>query len=321
MKRTLCALALAACLGAAPAAPAAAAVRQITIGTNPAGTIANVVGAGVAKLLQEKLGIRSAVEPHGGTSSYLPLLDSGELTLGVFIGVDLGLAARGEAPYSAPARNIRPVARMMRLDYGYVARTDSGLTSVADLKGKRVVVGIKSNIVLEKVNEAALATAGLTRADVQTVSAGGLEQGLADVVEGRADASALALGIPILREAHASVPGGMTVLALGERATDAVVDAIAAGARIGRTVPSPTNVGVGAPMPSMALELYLVAGPTVDEETGYRIARTIHENWDRLQAEVPALKRFAREDLATKTSPVPYADGAARFYAEVGAGQ
>ena len=319
MKKSFYAAALAVAVIAS--APAAAQLRQITIGTNPAGTIANVVGAGVAKLLQNETGIRATAEAHGGTSSYLPLLDNGELTLGVFIGVDLGLAARGEEPYSTAAENIRPIARMMRLDYGYVARADSGLTSIADLKGKRVVVGIKSNIVLEKVNEAALATAGLTRDDVEAINAGGLGQGLTDVVEGRADASAIALGIPALREAHASLPGGVKVLALGDEATDEIAEKYASGARIGETVPSPTNVGVDAPMKAMALDLYLVAGPTVDEETAYTFAKTIYDNWETLQEEIPALKRFKRDDIALKSTPVPYADGAAKFYAEAGIGQ
>lgn len=319
MKRLVGAFALSAAL--ITSVPALAQVKQITIGTNPAGTIANVIGTGIAKLMQEKTGIRSVAEPHGGTSSYLPLLNEGELTLGVFIGVDLGLAAKGEEPYTSPNENIRPVARLMRLDYGYVARADSGITSIAELKGKRVVVGIKSNIVLAKVNEAALATAGMTPGDVQALEAGGLGQGLNEVVEGRADASAIALGIPALREAHASVPGGMKVLALGDKATEDVVEPYASGVRIGETVPSERNVGVEAPMKSMALDLFLVAGPTVDEETGYLIAKTLHENWATLQEEIPALRRFKKEDLGLASAPVSYADGAAKYYAEIGIGQ
>ena len=314
MKPTALALVLGASV-ALVATPASAELRQITIGTNPAGTIANVIGAGVAKLMQEKAGIRSTAEAHGGTSSYLPLLDDGELTLGVFIGVDLGLAARGEAPYKKPASHLHPIARMIRLDYGYVARSDSGLKSVADLKGKRVVVGIKSNIVLQKVNKAVLATAGLGVGDVKAQDAGGLGQGLNAVVEGRADASAIALGIPALRRANASVPGGMRVLALGDKATDEVVDAIAPGARVGKTVPSTRNVGVPEPMLAIGLDLYLVAGPTVDDKAGYLIAKTIYDNWGELQQEIPALRQFRKEDLALK-SPVSYQAGAAKFYAE-----
>ncbi len=319
MKLAALALAIGATLSLAPSASHAE-LRQISIGTNPAGTIANIIGSGVAKLMQEKAGIRSTTEAHGGTSSYLPLLDAGELTLGVFIGVDLGLAAKGESPYTKPAEHIRPIARMMRLDYGYVARADSGLSSIADLKGKPVVVGIKSNIVLEKVNEAILATAGMTPADVSAQAAGGLNQGLDAVVEGRAAASAVALGIPALREAHSSVPGGMKVLALGDEATDAVVDAIAPGARIGETKPSERNVGVSEPMAAIGLDLYLVAGPKVDDEAGYLIAKTIFENWDELQSEIPALKAFSKDDLALE-SPVAYQPGAAKFYEEAGIGQ
>lgn len=293
-------------------------LRQITIGTNPSGTIAHVVGSGLAKTLQDQMGIRAAVEPHGGTSSYLPLLETGELTLGVFIGVDLGLATKGEAPYSEPVKNIRPIARLMRLDYGFVARGDSGLETVADLEGKDVVVGIKSNIVLEKVNEAILASAGLSRDDVSASEAGGLGQGLAAVIEGRADASAIALGIPALREAHASTPGGVRVLAMPEDATSDAVSQTAPGAIVTVSEPSKNNVGVEAPINVIGLELFLNAGPTVDDEAAYQIAKTIYENWEQLQTDIPPLKRFPKEDLALASSPVDYHPGAAKFYAEAG---
>ena len=131
------------------------------------------------------------------------------------------MASAGQAPYTTPAKNIQPLARLIRIDYAFVVRGDSGLETVADLKGKDVVVGIKSNLVLEKVNEVMLATAGLTPADVTSSDAGGLSQGLDSVIEGRAVASAIALGIPALRQADASTPGGIKVLALGDDATTA----------------------------------------------------------------------------------------------------
>ena len=293
-------------------------LRQITIGSNPAGTIAHVLGSGVAKTLQDEMGIRATVEPHGGTSSYLPLLDSGELTLGIFNGVDLGMASAGQDPYTVPAKNIQPIARLIRINYAFVARGDSGLETVADLKGKDVVVGIKSNLVLEKVNEVMLATAGLTPADVTSSDAGGLSQGLDSVIEGRAVASAIALGIPALRQADASTPGGIKVLALGDDATAAFTTERVPGAIVSQTLPSDNNVGVDAPINVIGLELFLNAGPSVDEEVGYTIAKTLYDNWETLQTEVPALARFARDDLAPDTNPVDYHPGAARFWREVG---
>lgn len=321
MRKFIAAAAVAAGLATFTSPATAEELKQITIGTNPAGTIAHVLGSALAKVMQEDMGIRSAVEPHGGTSSYLPLLDDGELTLGVFIGVDLGLASKGEEPYTKPAANIKPIARLMRLDYGYVVRADSGLKTVDDLKGKKVVVGIKSNIVLQKVNEVMLATAGLSRSDVDASDAGGLKQGLTAVVEGRADASAIALGIPALRQIHASVPGGIRVLALGNKATDDFTTSMVSGAIVSETQPSKNNVGVDAPINVIGLELFLNAGPSVDDETAYKMAKTIYENWETLQTEVAALKRFPKEDLALGSNPVPYHPGAAKFYTETGLSQ
>lgn len=317
MKKLLLPLAAGLMLAAGAISAPAQDLKQITIGSNPSGSLAHTIGTGIAKVLQAELGIRSAVEPHGGTSSYVPLLQSGELTLGIYNGVDLGLSAKGEAPYKDAADKVFPLVRLMRLNYAFVVRGDSGMKTVADLKGKPVIVGFKSNLALSKVNEMMLATAGLTIADVDGSEAGGLGQGLGAVIEGRSGASAIALGIARLREAHAGTPGGITVLELGDKATNELAESMVSGARIVTTKPSKNNVGVDAPIQVVGLELFLNAGPSVSEADGYKIAKAIHDNWAKIQEEVPPLRAWKAEDLGIDASPIPYHAGAAKFFAEM----
>ena len=52
---------------------------SVTIGTNPAGTVFYAVGAGLAKVISGAGPMQSMVQPYTGTSTLLPLLDSGEL--------------------------------------------------------------------------------------------------------------------------------------------------------------------------------------------------------------------------------------------------
>ena len=195
-------------------------VKSITIGSNPAGSAYFLLAGGFAKLFQEKLNIRSTAQPHAGSSVYLPLMQKGEITLGLNSSLDSGLAFNGKPPYEHATKKVRSIARVWILPYAYMVKENSGIKSVADLKGKKVVVKFKTNVSLAQANAVILSTAGLTLNDVNAVDSGGVVAGINMVVEGRADAATVSLTMPAMRKAHATVPGGLRILSLGPKAND-----------------------------------------------------------------------------------------------------
>jgi len=176
---------------------ASAELKRISIGTNKAGTTYFVLGGGFAKLFQEKLGIRANAQPHAGSSVYIPLLDQGEIALGINSSIDSALARKGGKPYPRPMTKLQALARIWVLPYGYFVRANSGIKTVEDLKGKKVVIDLKANVSLAAFNWAIMATGGLDKNSLQPIAVGGIGQGLNAVVEGRADAAPIALGIPL----------------------------------------------------------------------------------------------------------------------------
>ena len=170
------------------AAPSQADLKRLTIGTNPSGSTYFLLGSGFAKLFQEKLGIRSTAQPHAGSSVYLPLMNAGEITLGLNSSLDSGLAFNGKPPYRKPMSNVRAIARIWVLPYAYMVKASSGIKTIEDLKGKRVVVNFKTNVSLRQLNETILATGGLKRSDVKAIDSGGVVKGVNMVIEGRVEA-------------------------------------------------------------------------------------------------------------------------------------
>src|SRR6266436_6697413 len=71
--------------------------KSVTIGTNPAGTVYFALASGIAKVVSGGAGYQMVVQPHAGTSTMLPLINSGEMEFGIQNGVDLWLAYRGSA--------------------------------------------------------------------------------------------------------------------------------------------------------------------------------------------------------------------------------
>ena len=138
-----------------------------TIGTNPAGTVFYAVSAGLAKVISGAGPMQSMVQPYTGTSTLLPLLDSGELDFGIINAVESNLAYQGPAKLKIGGKNPLPhvpnarlIMRGSPLLISLVAKKD-GVKSVQEVKGKRVTGEYPANIAIWYHVYAALASAGI----------------------------------------------------------------------------------------------------------------------------------------------------------------
>src|ERR1044071_9356970 len=172
-----------------------------TIGTNPAGMAFYVVGAGLAKVISGAGSMQSIVQPYTGSSTFLPLLDSGELDFGIVNAVEMNLGYQGPAKLKIGGKNPLPHAPNARLIMrgsplyiGLVGKKDSAVKTVHDLKGKRVTGEYPANLAIWYHVYAALASAGLTWDDVKVVPVPAVNEGVDAVAQGRADVSAHAIG-------------------------------------------------------------------------------------------------------------------------------
>lgn len=300
------------------ATTAVAELKSITIGSNPAGSAYFLLAGGFAKLFQERLKIRSTAQPHAGSSVYLPLMDKGEMTLGLNSSLDSGLAFDGKPPYENATKRVRSIARIWILPYSYMVKESSGIKSVADLKGKKVVIKFKTNVSLAQANTVILSTADLTPADVTPVDSGGVVAGINMVVEDRVDAATVALTMPAMQQAHATVPGGLRILSLGPKATDDFMNDGMAGLYTMSVEPSKTLPFVRQPTRIAAFDSYLNAGITVDDDDAYAMAKALHENWIQLQKDYAPLRGTKQSALVPANNPIPYHPGAVTYWKEVG---
>src|SRR3954468_8767949 len=133
LRRGLFGAALAAAIGfgSAPATGQTHGAR-----TMQPGTLANTVASAIAKTLKEKGGLNTLVQATAGESVLIPMVARGEIDLGianmleVMDGVETGRQTE-----------LRVIASIYTLRIGFFSRKDSGIMTVADLKGKRVPAG------------------------------------------------------------------------------------------------------------------------------------------------------------------------------------
>ncbi len=293
-------------------------LKSITIGSNPAGSTYYLLAGGFAKTIQQSLKVRATAQPHAGSSVYLPLLERGEITLGLNSSLDSAMARDAVAPYKDKHTKVRVISRVWVLPYAFIVKGSSDIKSMDDLKGKRVMVNVKTNVSLYNANKALLATAGLTEADVTSVDSGGVVAGLNAVTEGRADAATVAVGMPQLVKAHASTPGGIRVLPLGKNNTSEFLGSKMKGLNAYTITPAKTRPMVDAPKLISAFDTYINAGATVKDDDAYLIAKALFTNWEKLQKDYGPLRAMDKKNLVPPTNVLPYHPGAVKFYKEAG---
>lgn len=114
---------------------------KIRIGTNEPGGTFNTQGKALAEMLLSA-GVADAeiVECVSASVENARRLGAGDLQFGFMAANWIGRALRGESPFTAPIA-IRMASPANAGPMFFVVRRDSGLSTIDDLRGKRVAVG------------------------------------------------------------------------------------------------------------------------------------------------------------------------------------
>src|SRR5262245_47709763 len=152
-----------------------AALPRASSGANPPATVFYAVASGLSKGATEAGTAALTVQPYTGSSTFLPLIESGELEYGVVNAVDMGLAFRGPG-FKIGGRNplpqtpgIRLVMRGSPLLIALLVRKDSPIRTVQDVRGKRVTGEYPAHLSVWYNMFGLLASGGLSWSDVKVV--------------------------------------------------------------------------------------------------------------------------------------------------------
>ena len=288
----------------------------LTIGANPAGTHVYAVAAGLAKVLQESGGMRSTIRPFTGSSVYLPMMQRGEISLGLNTSIDTYLAYSGLPPYDTPMRNLRLLAMIFPLPIMYMVRADSDIRSVEDLRGRDVVIAFRANVALEQLHTGILATGGLTPDDVNPVVVAGLPEAMRMLSEGRADAVPTGLNTALALQVNASLPGGIRYITMGR--DEGRLAEIMPGSTPVTIEPDADDVGIPEPIRVAGVNDLLNTSTALSEDQAYAIVKTIYENWDALRRDYTQIAGTPIEDVVPVEIVHPYHEGAVRYYRDAG---
>jgi uncharacterized protein len=292
-----------------------------TIGTNPAGTAFYAVAAGLAKVISTSGSMQSIVQPYTGSSTFLPLLDSGELDFGIVNAVEMNLGFQGPTKLKISGKNplshvpnTRLIMRGSPLFVSLVVRKDSPMRTVYDVKGKRVTGEYPANIAIWFHVYTELANAGMTWDDVKVVPVPAVNDGVDALVQGRTDAANHAIGVAKVKEADAAI--GVRYLSLDcSPAGDTRVRKAVPGYYL-ITLKSGASTGVVGDTCVLAYDIYMVGHKGLPNDVVAHSLKSIWDNIDKLPPLNPQFQEWTRERAVSVDVTIPYHPGAVQFYKE-----
>jgi TRAP transporter TAXI family solute receptor len=294
--------------------------RTVSIATHPKGSLLNLIGGGFAKVITGHLPIQASDRPFTGYTAWLPLLNAGELDMGIVTSPESYVAYMAEGPYKQALKNLRIISSGSGVVLSYVARADSGIKTMAEVKGKRVSID-KASYVTNIENKTVIRAAGVDPdKDITPVLVAGVAELMYSVMDGRSDAGWASVGSSQVKEVAGRV-GGLRWLSVAGSADDAAAKLIkekVAGSRI-IFVRAGSNPDVQNDAWLLDTPIYLATYKGFSEEAAYQITKTIWQNQKELGAIHPKLKEWTTNVMVSPEVALPYHPGAIRFYKEVGA--
>jgi TRAP transporter TAXI family solute receptor len=255
-----------------------------------------------------------SVQATKASAENLNLLQQGRGEVAFALGDSVSDAWKGdeEAGFKTPLKKLRAIAGLYPNYIQIIANTESGIKSIADLKGKRISVGApKSGTELNA--RAILKAAGLSYKDFSKVEYLGfgesvelmknrqLDVTLQSVGLGAASIRDLAVSINI---ALVSVPADV-VAKVGDAAYEVAI------------IPADTYKGQTAPVPTVAIKNILVTHEGVPVDTVYAMTKSMYDNLDGLVAAHTAAKGIVKKNAIVGLQ-IPLHPGAEKYYREVG---
>ena len=299
-----------------PSSPAAAGRQFLSLGTAPPGGAFFVVGSAIAEVVQahaKESSWQITAEATKGTQENIHRLDKSEIDFALANAAITFFAVRGQGKWEKqyPIQSAMTLAPNIAL---FITPAKSGIKTMADLKGKNVVVG-PSGAGFEHFVGPILEAHGLSYDDIhaQNDTQAGAVGLLAD---GEADAAFLGGAVPTASITQACATQNIHFIPFEESAKDQLIAKYPFFAK--KTIPANTYKGQSEVFHGLNVgNMILATSSAVSQDTVYQFTKTLYEHASEVIEKHPAGRAINASNAARDTG-TPFHSGAVRYYDEIG---
>jgi TRAP transporter TAXI family solute receptor len=293
--------------------------QTVGFATLPPGSILHAQASVIAKVVQDHSKLQVRVVGYGGDTGILEAVNSKKDDFWILDVGESADALHGRGTWKGNAKpNLRTAITMYGFQMAFWVRKDSGINSIADLKGKRVPSEWVQQTGVIPHTTAVLAAGGLTYSDVVKVPEVNVVRAADDFKAGKLDLLFFAVGAPKVAEVAASV-GGLRILPMNPLAdSESRMKAVRKEYYFSTVNPAPHIAGVDKPSPVQTIDVVIGVGAHVPDAVVYQFVKAMRENKKDLVAGHPNFRQFD-ETAAGKPQPsLPHHPAAIKYFKEAG---
>ena len=287
--------------------------KFLNIGTGGTAGTYYPIGGAMAEILNKEIpGMSASAQSTGASVANVNMLGDGTIDLATVQNDIAYYAANGTEMFvDKKVDGLKGVASLYPETCQFVTLKSSGIKSLSELKGKRIAVGAVGSGVEANVRQI-LAVYGINYDDIDAQYLS-FAEGASALKDGNVDVAVLTAGYPTASVQDIAAQNPVRLLPVEDKIAD---DLIAQYPFYTKTViPGGTYAGFDEAVPSVAVMAMLVAGPTVNEELGYKVTKAIFSHLDRLQAAHAVGKQITRDSVKAGMS-LPMNEGAEKYFNE-----
>jgi TRAP transporter TAXI family solute receptor len=318
MKHSLLGFAAAALI--ASAAPAVAQQQFVTIGTGGVTGVYYAAGGAICRLMNETRadhGFRCSVESTAASVYNLNALRQGELDFGVTQSDVMFFAVNGQSDFTnaGPWGDMRAVFSLHPEPFTLVARKDAGISSFADLAGKRVNIGAPGSGTQTSM-DIILDAMGMSRGDFSLASELRPDEHGPALCDNQIDAFFYGVGHPSANIADPTTTCEAQLVSITGDAIDGLIAANPYYAAA--TIPGGTYSNNPDDVQTFGVLAALAASVNTPDDAVYALVKAVFENFDTFKTLHPALGVLKEENMIVDGLSAPLHAGAERYYKERG---
>ena len=287
--------------------------KFLNIGTGGTAGTYYPIGGAMAEILNKEIpGMSASAQSTGASVANVNMLGDGTIDLATVQNDIAYYAAHGTEMFvDKKVDGLKGVASLYPETCQFVTLKSSGIKSLSELKGKRIAVGAVGSGVEANVRQI-LAAYGIRYDDIDAQYLS-FAEGASALKDGNVDVAVLTAGYPTASVQDIAAQNPVRLLPVEEEVADALIAKYPFYTKT--VIPAGVYAGDDEVVPSVSVMAMLVAGPTVNEELGYKVTKAIFSHLDRLQAAHAVGKQITRDSVKAGMS-LPMNEGAEKYFNE-----
>lgn len=285
---------------------------ELTIGTGNTTGVYYQIGAGYANLVTTYVdGYDAAATPSGGSIDNLQRLAGGDIQIALTLAAAADDAYAGTGAWNDRPQPFRALARTYDNVEHVIARVDSGITTVAGLKGRKVSLG-SPNSGSDLIGRRLLKAVGLDPDKDLTALPMSLPETTAAMLDGGIHAMVWSGGLPTpgIADLFAKADGAVRFLKIQDLLPR--VEQVYPGL-LGKVTIARDAYGLPDDVPALSDANLMVVTTDMPDNLAYRLTKLLFDHQSDLAKVHPAALAIHRAQ-ASATEPVPLHPGAQRYY-------